>query len=146
MKNIEVVAAIMICGNKILCVQRGDGEYEYVNRKWEFPGGKVETGESLESALKREIKEELGAEIREPSHYLTVEHQYPDFFLTLHSFICPAPSESITLTEHIDHRWLNAKHIGALDWADADVPLVKKLIEDYACDSDEPCALSRSKQ
>jgi len=127
MKSIEVVAAIMMHEAKILCVQRGDNKYEYVSRKWEFPGGKVETNEPHENAIKREIKEELLADITDCHHFLTVEHQYPDFFLTMHSFLCHMPTEEVTLTEHIDHRWLQVTELNFLDWAAADLPIVEKL-------------------
>tara|TARA_B110000503_G_scaffold119253_1_gene180898 strand:+ start:448 stop:837 length:390 start_codon:yes stop_codon:yes gene_type:complete len=127
MKSIEVAAAIMIHDGKILCVQRGDGNFDYVSRKWEFPGGKVESNESLEDAIRREIKEELVAEIIDCDHFLTVEHQYPDFFLTMHSFICNMPTKQVTLTEHIDHIWLEHTQLDSLDWAAADLPIVEKL-------------------
>ena len=127
MKSIEVVAAIMIHDAKILCVQRRDGKFDYVSRKWEFPGGKVEDNESFENALRREIKEELIASISSCDHFLTVKHQYPDFFLTMHSFICHMPNKDIVLTEHIDHQWLEPAQLDSLDWAAADLPIVNKL-------------------
>lgn len=132
MKKIEVVAAIMVYDEKFLCVQRGDGKYSYVSRKWEFPGGKVEHGEPLDQAVRREIQEELVAEIGECSLYITVEHQYPDFFLTMHSFLCPVSSDVVTLTEHIDHLWLPVADLQSLDWAEADIPIVEKLVEENA--------------
>ena len=128
MKSIEVVAAIMINDNRVLCVQRGTGKFDYISHKWEFPGGKVEQNESLVDAIRREIQEELMAEITDCDHFLTVEHQYPDFFLTMHSYICHVPSPNITLTEHIDHKWLSREELDTLDWAAADIPIVKKLM------------------
>lgn len=127
MRSIEVVAAIMIHEEKILCVQRGEGKFEYVSRKWEFPGGKVEDHESLEDAIKREIQEELVAEIIDCEPFLTVEHQYPDFFLTMHSFLCHMPTKKLTLMEHINHQWLNTTQLDSLEWAAADLPIVRKL-------------------
>lgn len=127
MRSIEVVAAIMIHEEKILCVQRGEGKFEYVSRKWEFPGGKVEDRESLEDAIKREIQEELVAEIIDCEPFLTVEHQYPDFFLTMHSFLCHMPTKKLTLMEHINHQWLNTTQLDSLEWAAADLPIVRKL-------------------
>jgi 8-oxo-dGTP diphosphatase len=127
MKTIEVVAAIIFCNKKILCVQRNEGKYEYVSLKWEFPGGKVEPSETFEQAITREIKEELVTDIKVEKHFLTVNHQYPDFFLTMHSFICSVADQDITLTEHIDYKWLEPKELARLDWAAADIPIVEQL-------------------
>jgi 8-oxo-dGTP diphosphatase len=127
MKMIEVVAAIIVCNRKILCVQRNEGKYKYVSKKWEFPGGKVESGETFEQAIRREIKEELMTEVQTAKHFLTVHHQYPDFFLTMHSFICQVKDPAITLTEHIDFTWLEPFKLDQLDWAAADIPIVEKL-------------------
>ena len=77
MKQIEVVAAIIQFENKFLCVQRGEGKYDYISLKYEFPGGKIEAGESQQQALKREIREELQYDIQLEQKFLTVEHQYP---------------------------------------------------------------------
>ena len=129
MKSIEVVAAIMINKERILCVQRGAGRFEYISGKWEFPGGKVEPDEALDEAVAREIREELVADISDCERFLTVEHQYPDFFLTMHSFLCKVPSKEVTLTEHIDFKWVKPAELGALDWAAADIPIVRKLME-----------------
>ncbi|MEP5324291.1 (deoxy)nucleoside triphosphate pyrophosphohydrolase [Marinobacter alexandrii] len=128
MKSIEVVAAVMEFDGNILCVQRGDGKYDYVSRKWEFPGGKVEIGESLEEAIRREIREELEANLVECFDYITVQHQYPDFFLTMHCFLCPVPDKHVVLTEHIAHMWLPRRELDSLDWAAADLPIVDKLM------------------
>tara|TARA_B100000787_G_scaffold147837_1_gene119005 strand:+ start:891 stop:1280 length:390 start_codon:yes stop_codon:yes gene_type:complete len=127
MKFIEVVAAVLVCDSKILCVQRGDGRYDYISCKWEFPGGKVEKNESLEDALKREILEELEVKLIDCDFFLTVNHQYPDFSIKMHSFICEVPSVNLKLREHIDCKWLDREELGDLDWAEADLPIVKKL-------------------
>ncbi len=129
MKRIEVVAAIIIFNNKILCVQRGESKLEYISRKFEFPGGKMEYGETKEEAIKREIKEELQMDISTDLEYLTVEHQYQDFHITMHSFLCSSKSEKLTLTEHIDFKWLDIGNLKDLDWAAADIPIVNKLID-----------------
>ena len=129
MKSIEVVAAIMINKGKVLCVQRGEGKFEYISKKWEFPGGKVELNESLEEATRREIREELLAEIIDCDLFLTVEHQYPDFFLTMHSFVCHVPSREITLNEHVDLKWITPIEMRDLNWAAADIPIVERLME-----------------
>jgi len=128
MKNIEVVAAIILFNNKILCVQRNKNKYDYISYKFEFPGGKVEIGETNVEALRREIKEELEMDIIIQKHFLTVDHEYPDFKLTMHSFICSCANRDLTLTEHIDFKWLNKDQIKSLDWAAADIPIVDKLI------------------
>ena len=127
MKSIEVVAAIIIYDNKFLCVQRGINKYEYISKKYEFPGGKMEIGETREDAIKREIKEELQMEIVPKNYFVTIEHQYPDFFITMHVFICSSSSNKLTLSEHIDYKWLNKKELEQLDWAAADIPIVNKL-------------------
>ncbi len=128
MKKIEVVAAIICHEGKILCVQRNENKYDYISKKYEFPGGKIEEGESKEEALAREIQEELMMDINIENEYLTVEHEYPDFILTMHSFLCNSDSKDLTLTEHIDYKWLVKDELQGLDWAGADVPIVEKLI------------------
>jgi 8-oxo-dGTP diphosphatase len=129
MKTIEVVAAIIINEGKILCVQRNINKYEYISKKFEFPGGKIETGETKEETIKREIKEELEMEIEIREEYLTVEHDYPDFRLIMHSFICTCKDTSLTLTEHIDYKWLLKNELVILDWAAADLPIVEELLK-----------------
>jgi len=129
MKHIEVVAAIIIHESRILCLQRGEGKFDYISKKWEFPGGKVEAGETKEEAIQREIKEELSMEIKVGSDFLTVIHQYPDFHITMHSLICVCEKPELTLTEHINYIWLDKEELAQLDWAAADVPIMQKLME-----------------
>ena len=107
MKQIQVVAAVIINNNKILCVQRNENKLPYISKKYEFPGGKIEIGETKEETIKREIKEELKMEINIEREFLTVTHQYPDFHLTMYSFLCSCKDSSLTLTEHIDFKWLD---------------------------------------
>lgn len=128
MKHVEVVAAIIVNDNKILCTQRNVNKYEYISKKFEFPGGKMELNETKEQTIIREIKEELNMSIEVQEEYLTVTHDYPDFRLTMHSFICTCKNPSLTLTEHIDYKWLHKNELSHLDWAAADVPIVEKLI------------------
>ena len=128
MKKIEVVAAIIMHGDEILCVQRAENKLSYVSKKFEFPGGKVEKGETNLEALKRELIEELEIQPKINSLFLTVNHQYPDFHLTMHSYTCEAKSKNIKLTEHISAEWLTPKKLDSLDWAAADIPIVNKLI------------------
>lgn len=128
MKHIEVVAAVIISENKILCVQRNQNKYDYISFKYEFPGGKIEEGESKEQALKREIIEELNMDIDITKSFLTVYHEYPDFHLTMHSFICLCKDTTMVLREHIDFKWLSIDNLHSLNWAAADVPIVEKLV------------------
>ena len=127
MKHHEVVAAIIARGDHYLCLQRGPSKYDYISEKWEFAGGKVETGETQEAALQREIYEELGMVIRVDSSLLTVEHTYPDFRITMHGLRCTAESAEPTLHEHIAYAWLPAQQLHTLDWAAADLPIVAQL-------------------
>lgn len=127
MKQIEVAAAIIQYGNEILCVQRGESKLAYISKKYEFPGGKLETGETPKAALARELSEELGINPVITDFYLTVVHAYPDFELTMHSFLCETTTKDLELTEHINAQWLTRDQLDTLDWAAADVPIVDKL-------------------
>ena len=127
-KHYTVSAAIIVENKKILCVQRDKGKYDYISYKYEFPGGKLEEGENEEDALKREISEELNLEIDVAEKFLLVTHEYLDFNLTMHSYLCKANTEQLVLKEHIDAKWLNKDELFELDWAAADLPIVSKLI------------------
>lgn len=128
MKKIEVVAAIIYFGNKILCVQRPKSKLPYISEKFEFPGGKIEDGESKQDALKRELFEELDISPTIKSLFLKVVHQYPDFELTMHSYICEVDTDELTLNEHVAKKWLTLQEIDKLDWAAADIYIVDKLV------------------
>jgi 8-oxo-dGTP diphosphatase len=127
-KHYSVSAAIIVENKKILCVQRNKGKYDYISYKYEFPGGKLEEGENEEDALKREISEELNLEIDVAEKFIVVTHEYLDFNLTMHSYLCKANTEKLCLKEHIDAKWLNKDELIELDWAAADLPIVSKLI------------------
>ena len=127
MKSFDVVAAVIIVDQKILCVQRGKGNHTYLAYKYEFPGGKVEPGETEEHAIIREIKEELDLEISVEKKFLTVQHAYPDITITLHSFLCSCENPTLTLTEHLNYKWLSIGELRELEWAAADEPIVRKL-------------------
>ena len=127
MKTIEVVAAVIFREGKVLCVQRAEHDKEYVSLKWEFPGGKVEVGESREETLVREIEEELVVEIHEIQFLMTVEHSYPDFHLTMHAYTCTLKAREVELREHIGLKWLAVEELDQLDWAEADVPVMEYL-------------------
>ena len=127
MKKIEVVAGIIYCTNQILCVQRPKNKLHYISEKFEFPGGKIEEGETKKEALHRELLEELNISTKIKSLFMTVVHEYPDFELTMHTFICEVETKEITLVEHIDQKWLTTEELKTLDWAAADIPIVNKL-------------------
>jgi len=128
MKKIEVVAGIIYCKNQILCVQRPKNKLNYISEKFEFPGGKIEEGETQKEALHREILEELNISTKIKSLFMTVVHEYPDFELTMHTFICEVEKKELTLVEHIDQKWLTTEELKTLDWAAADIPIVNKLM------------------
>ncbi len=133
MKKISVTAAILHNNNQILCLQRGDGKYEYVSRKYEFPGGKVEPNESLEACLSRELDEELQVvhDVKKGHYFMTVDHDYPDFSIEMHAFLIEVESREFVMNEHIDYRWLEVSELSRLDWAPADIPIVEKLMREY---------------
>jgi 8-oxo-dGTP diphosphatase len=124
MKRIEVVAAVISQGGRVFATQRGYGEWK---DWWEFPGGKMEAGETPEAALKREIREELSAEISVGRLLGTVEHDYPAFHLTMHCYLCSLLSEAIRLNEHEAARWLAKEELGSVRWLPADLQLIEQL-------------------
>ena len=124
MKKIEVVAAIIVNEKKVFATQRGYGEFK---DGWEFPGGKIELGESSEEALVREIREELDVDIKVGRLLETVEYVYPRFHLIMHCFICELLSEEIILKEHEDAKWLAEEELDSVDWLPADVSLIDKI-------------------
>ena len=125
MKSIEVVAAIIRKGDKIFATQRGYGDWK---DWWEFPGGKMEPGETPEEALKREIQEELSTEISVDKFLCTVEYDYPKFHLTMHCYWCSLVSEGLHLNEHEAAKWLTMEQINSVKWLPADVMVVEKII------------------
>ena len=127
MKKIFVVAAIIFNQDKILCVQRGFNKYNYISKKYEFPGGKIEIGESDEEALKRESYEELSMDIEINKFFMIVNHQYPDFHLNMKAYECSCKNNTVILSEHIDYKWLQTNKLAKLDWAEADLPIIQKL-------------------
>ena len=124
MKTIQVVAAIIQDGNKIFATQRGYGEFK---DGWEFPGGKIERGETPEEALVREIREELDTEIQVGEQIDTVEYDYPEFHLTMYCFLCRVLSGDSILKEHEAARWLTKETLDSVDWLPADEGLIEKL-------------------
>ena len=124
MKTIEVVAAIITHNDQIFATQRWYGEFK---DGWEFPGGKMEPGETTQQALVREIREELDTEIEVGSLVETVEYDYPNFHLTMHCFLCTIRSGELVLKEHEAAKWLTRAELDSVDWLPADVKVVEKL-------------------
>jgi 8-oxo-dGTP diphosphatase len=129
MKHLAVVGGILVFQSKILCMQRNIGKYDYLNFKYEFPGGKVEVGESRPEALIRELKEEMDLDrtISESDFFGEVTHIYPDFEITLYCYLCHLTSNQFKQKEHANYKWLNPNELHTLDWAPADYPIVMKL-------------------
>ena len=128
MKQITTVAGVIV--NKegeILCTKRDVGKYEYVSLKWEFPGGKVEEGETQEQTLERELREELEIKVEIQDFFYQVEHDYPDFHLSMAVYKCKFNEQHISMNVHKDIQWVKPENLMNLDWAAADLPVAKKI-------------------
>lgn len=127
----NVVAAILRYDNKYLCMQRGASKFDYTAYKFEFPGGKIEHGEERHEALERELREEMDVNIAisESNYFMTVEHIYPDFSITLHCFLVDVTKPDFALKEHKSFVWLPKDKLDTLDWAAADEDIIKRLME-----------------
>ena len=130
MKTVKVVAAIIRDGNKVFATQRGYGDYK---DGWEFPGGKVEPGETAQQALVREIKEELDTDIAVGDYLTTIEYDYPTFHLSMQCFWCRIVDGTPVLKEHEAARWLDVDHIDSVEWLPADLTIID-LIKDKMVD------------
>ena len=124
MKTIEVVAAVIHKDGAYFATQRGYGEFEGL---WEFPGGKIELGESHECALKREIHEELGVRVSVEDFICTTDYNYPSFHLTMHCYLCSIESGTIELREHKAAQWLSVELLDNVEWLPADLEVVEML-------------------
>ena len=124
MKTINVVAAVIFKDGKVFATQRGYGEFK---DGWEFPGGKVEPGESPEDALRREIREELEVEVNVGDLIDTIEYDYPAFHLSMKCFACTIAGGSPHLLEHEAAKWLTSTQLGSVNWLPADVTLIPKI-------------------
>lgn len=125
MKSIEVVAAIIKKEDKIFITRRSYGEFQNM---WEFPGGKIEVGETKEEALIREIKEELELDINNLEYLTTVNYDYPKFHLTMYCFICEIFGGNFNLNAHNDAKWVSLDELESQDWVPADVEVVEKIL------------------
>ena len=124
MKTVRVVAAVIKADNKIFATQRGYGEFK---GGWEFPGGKIEPGETPQEALKREIFEELDTEISVGELIDTIEYDYPTFHLSMDCFWCEIVKGDLVLKEHEAARWLDADTLDDVEWLPADIALIDKI-------------------
>lgn len=124
MKHIEVVAGIIKDGDKIFATQRGYGEFK---DGWEFPGGKMEPGETPQQALARELKEELAIDANVGDFLCTVDYDYPTFHLTMHCFYCSVIGGELTLLEHEAAKWLKTTELHSVNWLPADIEVVAAL-------------------
>ncbi len=124
MKIVRVVAAVIKVDNKIFATQRGYGEFK---DGWEFPGGKIEPGETPQEALKREVMEELDTEISVGDLIDTIEYDYPNFHLSMDCFWCGIVKGDLVLKEHEAARWLKKEELGEVDWLPADIALIEKI-------------------
>ena len=124
MKTVKVVAAIIINNNRVFATQRGYGEFK---DGWEFPGGKIELGETPQEALVREIKEELDTEIEVKDYLETVEYDYPEFHLSMDCFFCRIKSGEVVLKEHEAAKWLTMETLDSVEWLPADKGLIEEI-------------------
>ena len=129
-KVIKTVAGVIKNENgEILCTLRDQGKYDYVSFKWEFPGGKVEDGETEEQTLIRELHEELEIDVKINKFFYQVEHDYPDFHLSMALYDCDLISKEIKMNVHKGLKWLAPQDMMTLDWAPADIPVAELIAQ-----------------
>ena len=127
-----VVAAVIEHEGEILCMQKGETRFAYTSHHWEFPGGKVEAGETPQQALRRELLEEMDYDVEVGEHLITVTHHYPDFSITLATYRCTACDRHFVMREHAAHCWLPPAQLLTLNWCAADLPIAKELLASSA--------------
>ena len=126
-KTLQVVGAIIVKDGRILAVKRGENKNKAVAFKYEFPGGKIEQGETPEAALKRELLEEMNYDIEVGEEFMSVSYEYDDVIVNLHAYLCKPISNTYTLNEHIDEKWLLPKDLMSIEWAPADITIISDL-------------------
>lgn len=128
MKQIRTVAGVIKNEKgEVLCTLRDQGKYDYVSFKWEFPGGKIEEGETNEQTLVRELHEELDIDVKINRFIYQVEHDYPDFHLSMAVYDCDLVSKQIKMNVHKGIKWLKPENLMKLNWAAADLPVAKMV-------------------
>lgn len=132
MKHIHGAAAILVFDGRILCMLKSDSPYAYIRNRYEFPGGKIEAGESPVEAVRRELKEELAIElpITEDNAYMVVDYTYPDFSLTLHMYKINITDTHFTMKEHSGFIWLVPDKLKHVSWPDADAAVIERLSQE----------------
>ena len=132
MTHYNVVAAVVCHNGKYLCMQKGKTKFEYTSYKykWEFPGGKIESGETPQQALARELMEEMEYPVEVGEELVTVNHEYPDFSITMTAFLCTpkGDADGFKRREHADSKWCSQEDLKGLDWAAADVGVVASIL------------------
>ena len=126
-KTLQVVGAIVIKDGRILAVKRGENKNKAVAYRYEFPGGKIEQGESPSQALKRELIEEMNYDIEVGEKFMSVSYEYDDVIVNLHTYLCRPLSDAYTLNEHIDEKWLLPNELLSVEWAPADIEIISRL-------------------
>ena len=128
-RHIHVVAAVVEHDRQVLCMRKGATRYDYTAFRWEFPGGKIEPGETPRQALHRELLEEMDYDVEVGEHLMTVDYCYPDFDITMEAYRCKAMSRKLTMREHTDCRWLPHQQLLTLDWCAADLPIARMMAQ-----------------